>query len=82
MLRDATAGWPDKYPEVRVTHAVIHGDNPVRALNDATDDGDLVVVGARGLGGFDTLALGSVADGLVRYARRRIAIARAPSHRS
>ena len=52
MLHDATAGWQDKYPDIAVTHRVVHGDNPVRALNDATGDDDLMVVGARGLGGF------------------------------
>jgi nucleotide-binding universal stress UspA family protein len=76
MLHDATADWQDKYPDVPVIHTVIRGDNPVRALNDTTDATDLVVVGARGLGGFPTLALGSVSDGLVRYAHRQIAVAR------
>jgi nucleotide-binding universal stress UspA family protein len=76
MLHDATAGWQDKYPDIPVTHQVVAVDNPVRALHDATGDGDLIVVGARGLGGFPTLALGSVSDGIVRYARCQVAIAR------
>jgi nucleotide-binding universal stress UspA family protein len=47
-------------------------------LHDANGSADLVVVGARGLGGFSTLALGSVGDGLVRYARCQVAIT--PAH--
>jgi nucleotide-binding universal stress UspA family protein len=76
MLHDATADWQDKFPDVVVIHTVIGRNNPVRALNDATDTTDLVVVGARGLGGFPALAIGSVSDGLVRYAQRQVAIAR------
>ncbi len=76
MLHDATACWQEKYPDTPVTHQLVHGDNAVRALNDATGDADLMVVGARGSGGFHTLALGSVSDGLVRYACRLVAITR------
>jgi nucleotide-binding universal stress UspA family protein len=76
MLREATAPWEDKYPDVAVGHAVVGGDNPVRALNDAADDAELIVVGRRGDGGFDDLLLGSVSDGLVRYSRRTVAVVR------
>jgi nucleotide-binding universal stress UspA family protein len=76
MLREATAPWEDKYPDVAVIRDAIHGDNPIRALNDAGDGADLIVVGARGHGGFATLALGSVADGLVRYSGHSVAVAR------
>jgi nucleotide-binding universal stress UspA family protein len=74
MLRVATDEWRHKYPEVRLSVVATAGANPVRALNDAGVDADLVVVGARGRGGFATLLLGSVSDGLVRYSRSSIAV--------
>jgi nucleotide-binding universal stress UspA family protein len=76
MLREATALWEDKYPDVVVVRDAVHGDNPIRALNDAGAGADLIVVGARGHGGFATLLLGSVADGLVRYSAHTVAVAR------
>ncbi|WP_460492611.1 universal stress protein [Dactylosporangium cerinum] len=76
MLHEATAPWQDKYPDVAVVHDTVRGDNPVRALNDAADGADLIVVGRRGNGGFDGLLLGSVSDGLVRYSRRTVAVIR------
>jgi nucleotide-binding universal stress UspA family protein len=74
MLHEATAPWEDKYPDVAVVHDTVHGDNPVRALNDAAHGTDLIVVGRRGNGGFRGLLLGSVSDGLVRYSRRTVAV--------
>jgi nucleotide-binding universal stress UspA family protein len=76
MLRDATAVWEDKYPDVAVVHDTVRGDNPVRALNDAATGAELIVVGRRGNGGFGGLLLGSVSDGLVRYSRRTVAVVR------
>jgi nucleotide-binding universal stress UspA family protein len=76
MLRAATAPWKDRYPDVAVGQAIIRGDNPVRALNDAADGANLIVIGRRGNGGFDELLLGSVSDGLVRYSRRTVAVVR------
>jgi nucleotide-binding universal stress UspA family protein len=76
MLREATAPWEDKYPDVAVVHDVVRGDNPVRALDDAGVGVELIVVGRRGHGGFDGLLLGSVSDGLVRYSRHTIAVVR------
>jgi nucleotide-binding universal stress UspA family protein len=77
MLADATDTWQRKFPDVPLTFDAVHAANPVRALNDAGTRADLVVVGARGQGGFPSLLLGSVSDGLVRYSRADVAVVRA-----
>jgi nucleotide-binding universal stress UspA family protein len=53
-------------------------DVPVRALLEVGDDADLLVVGARGTGGFEGLLLGSVSDRIVQFARHPVAVVRAP----
>ena len=76
MLCHATDVWAHKYPDVAVVCTAVGGSNPVRVLADAAASADLIVVGARGAGGFDALELGSVSDGLVRFARTNIAVVR------
>lgn len=49
-------------------------DVPARALLDASKDADLLVVGARGLGGFRGLLLGSVSQQCLHHATVPIAI--------
>jgi len=51
-------------------------DLPARALLDASLGSDLVVVGARGLGGFRRLALGSVSDQVLHHATCPVAVVR------
>ncbi len=51
-------------------------DLPARALLDASADADLLVVGARGLGGFRGLLLGSVSQHCLHHTRTPIAIIR------
>jgi nucleotide-binding universal stress UspA family protein len=51
-------------------------DLPVRAVLTAAEDADLVVVGARGLGGFKGLLLGSVSHGVLRGAPCPVAVVR------
>lgn len=51
-------------------------DLPARAMLDASQDADLVVVGARGLGGFRRLALGSVSDQVLHYSSCPVAVVR------
>ncbi|MEU4338789.1 universal stress protein [Micromonospora lupini] len=76
MLREATVDGETAYPDVTVVRKVLYGDSPARALNNAVDDAALVVVGARGGGGFGSLLLGSISDGLLRYATRAVAVVR------
>lgn len=52
--------------DVEVTKRVIAG-NPANALCEAAQDADLLVVGARGLGGFRGLLLGSVSHQVVAH---------------
>lgn len=74
MLADATGCWQEKFPDVPVICDAVRSPNPVRVLNDAAVGADMLVVGRRGLGGFETLLLGSVSDGLVRYCRTTVAV--------
>jgi nucleotide-binding universal stress UspA family protein len=63
MLDEAQA---DGRP-VRVEPTVVAG-GPASSLLDAAKGADLVVVGRRGLGGFERLLLGSVSDQVARHA--------------
>jgi nucleotide-binding universal stress UspA family protein len=52
-------------------------DLPARALLDASDTADLLVIGARGKGGFDRLVLGSVSERVAEHASCPVAVVRA-----
>lgn len=62
-------------PELPVTCHVAHG-NPARRLIESAAGADLLVVGARGLGGFAGLVLGSVSDQCVRHAPCPVTVVR------
>jgi nucleotide-binding universal stress UspA family protein len=51
-------------------------DLPARALLDASDAADLLVLGARGTGGFEGLLLGSVSERVAQLASRPVAVIR------
>ena len=53
-------------------------DLPARGLLDSAADADLVVVGARGMGGFQGLLLGSVSQQVVQHAPCPVVIVRPP----
>ncbi|WP_042365665.1 universal stress protein [Streptacidiphilus neutrinimicus] len=67
LVSEALAGEGQRFPEVAVKTQVVQ-DHPVRALLDAAREASLVVVGARGTGGYPGLALGSVALGVLHHA--------------
>lgn len=60
-------------PTVSVTPLLIEG-HPAKALIDAADAKDLVVVGSRGRGGFRALLLGSVSRGVLEHAACSVAV--------
>lgn len=53
---------------VAATGQVVHSDSPASALLDAAKGADLVVVGARGHGGFNGLHMGSVSTQVIGHA--------------
>ncbi|MFE5709278.1 universal stress protein [Streptomyces sp. NPDC056501] len=62
-----TAGWAEKYPDVRLTHEVSIG-SPVETLANAADHALALVVGRRGRGGYTGMRVGSVVHGLLHRA--------------
>jgi nucleotide-binding universal stress UspA family protein len=69
------AGWRDKYPDVPVETDVVFG-RAAEVLVNVSRQSRLVVVGARGHGGFDRLPLGSVVRQLLHHAGCPVLIAR------
>ncbi len=62
-------------PALSVTCHVAHA-NPARALIESAVRADLLVVGARGRGGFAGLVLGSISDQCVRHAPCPVTVVR------
>jgi nucleotide-binding universal stress UspA family protein len=75
LLSEALAGWCAKYPDVPVRRWLVRR-HAARALVEASQGASLLVVGARGAGGFDGLRLGSVGDGVIRHSCCAVAVAR------
>ncbi|HET6213263.1 MAG TPA: universal stress protein, partial [Micromonosporaceae bacterium] len=67
----------ERYPEVDVRRLVVRG-RTARVLIDATPGAALLVVGARGHGGFAGLLLGSVSRAVLQHAPCPVAIVHRP----
>jgi nucleotide-binding universal stress UspA family protein len=66
-------------PGVRVACHVVH-KAPAQGLMSAAEGADLMVLGARGRGGFAGLLLGSVSDQLVHHAPCPVTVVRSGAH--
>jgi nucleotide-binding universal stress UspA family protein len=75
ILADRLAGWPEKYPQVRVKPEVVR-DRATRALLRYANNAQLVVVGSRGRGGFQSLVIGSTSQLLLQHAPCPVAVVR------
>lgn len=62
--------------DLEVTWTVVPDTRPSRAMIERSEDADLLVVGARGTGGFRGLRLGSVSEQVVRHARCPVLVTR------
>lgn len=58
-------------------HSIITEEGPAKAILDAADTADLVVVGSRGHGGFASLLLGSVSRTVLQHSSCPVAVVRA-----
>ena len=63
------------HPEISVWHRILPG-TPRSALLAAAAEAQLLVVGARGRGGFDEMSLGSIAHAVLQYAACPVAVVR------
>jgi nucleotide-binding universal stress UspA family protein len=75
VLADRLAGWQEKYPQVRVKPEVVR-DRATRALLRYANNAQLVVVGSRGRGGFQSLVIGSTSQLLLQHAPCPVAVVR------
>ncbi|MEU5162827.1 universal stress protein [Streptomyces sp. NPDC020875] len=75
LLAEALAGHQDRHPDVTVHRRLV--ENRIRqALIEATEQAQLLVMGARGRGGFTGLLLGSVSQALLHHAHCPVAVVR------
>ncbi|OIJ65436.1 universal stress protein UspA [Streptomyces mangrovisoli] len=75
LLAQAVAGRRERYPDVEVRQEVLSGE-PREVLIDASKDARMLVVGARGRGGFTGMLLGSVSQAMLHHAHCPVAVVR------
>ncbi|MGW5361541.1 universal stress protein [Actinopolymorpha pittospori] len=73
LLERALAGWRRKYPELPIEERVLSG-HAAGELIDLSTHATLLVVGARGRGGFTGMLLGSVSQTLLYQAQCPVVI--------
>ena len=77
MLIERLAPLVEKYPSVTVKK-IITRDRPVRALAEASENAQLLVVGSHGRGGFKGVILGSTSRALLQSAPCPMMVVRPP----
>lgn len=75
-LEERVAPVRESHPGLAIEVRVVEG-KPVRVLAEASRDARMLVVGTRGVGGFDRLLVGSVAEQLVQHADCPVLVTRA-----
>ncbi|MBA2948807.1 universal stress protein [Streptomyces sp. PSKA28] len=75
LLAHALAGRTARYPDVTVRQEVVSGETR-EVMIEASKTAQLVVVGARGRGGFAGLLLGSVSQAVLHHAHCPVAVVR------
>lgn len=81
LLAEALAGHRERHPGVAVERRTVHGRTR-EALIEASRSAQLMVVGARGRGGFAGLLLGSVSQALLHHAHCPVAVVRGAGERT
>lgn len=80
-VAETLAGMGERFPDVKVREITVNR-RPAEALIDASIGAKLVVVGARGLGGFAGMLLGSVSRTVLQHAYCPVAIVRRHAQQS
>ncbi|WP_345470550.1 universal stress protein [Actinoallomurus oryzae] len=75
LLSESLAGWRSKYPDIPVLEQVVEGA-PADVLIEASGAAELLVVGARGRGGFPGLRVGSVSHAVLHRTRGPLVVVR------
>ncbi|MBA0051168.1 universal stress protein [Streptomyces sp. AJS327] len=75
VLSQAVSGYQERYPEVTVRPR-LENARTRQALIKASENAQLLVVGARGRGGFTGLLLGSVSQAVLHHAHCPVAVVR------
>ncbi|MEU0751944.1 universal stress protein [Streptomyces albogriseolus] len=81
LVSEALAGCRERYPGVSVESRALRGQTR-EALIEASRSARLLVVGARGRGGFAGLMLGSVSQAVLHHAHCPVAVVRGAAGRS
>jgi nucleotide-binding universal stress UspA family protein len=76
LLEQATRKVAERHPTVPVMSAIMIAPSVAAALLAEAGDAELIVVGARGSGGFPELLLGSVGGHLATHANRPVVVVR------